>query len=222
MSARTYSRERLAEAAARCRNMDEVIAFFGARRYQKQKTYLRKRFAHFGIDISHFAGHGSRGSGKHPEPTTLEWALAAQMSPSIAAVMRRLKQPDTARSRARFRRALTDSGCDTSRLLGQAHGRGRRSPARRPAEQILVKHSGARRTTTVLLRRALADIGRPETCAECGTGPVWLGEPMTLEVDHRNGDWRDDRAENLRLLCPNCHAVTDTWCRGGRAERRGE
>ncbi|MFJ8297093.1 HNH endonuclease [Streptomyces sp. NPDC094447] len=54
-----------------------------------------------------------------------------------------------------------------------------------------------------------------EECAECGVGPEWRGRPMTLEVDHITGDWRDDRSENVRLLCPNCHASTDTWCRGG-------
>jgi hypothetical protein len=44
---------------------------------------------------------------------------------------------------------------------------------------------------------------------------------MTLEVDHVNGDRTDDRLENLRLLCPNCHAVTRTWCRGGGSREAG-
>jgi predicted HNH restriction endonuclease len=41
---------------------------------------------------------------------------------------------------------------------------------------------------------------------------------MTLEVDHLNGDFRDNRLENLRLLCPNCHATTHNRCRRKRPQ----
>jgi hypothetical protein len=39
----------------------------------------------------------------------------------------------------------------------------------------------------------------------------WLGSPIPLELDHINGVNNDNRIENLRLLCPNCHALTETY-----------
>ncbi len=52
----------------------------------------------------------------------------------------------------------------------------------------------------------------------------WMGKYTPLEVDHISGDWRDGREENLRLLCPNCHAQTDTYKNknngNGRPNRR--
>lgn len=53
-----------------------------------------------------------------------------------------------------------------------------------------------------------------------GTGPERNGLPLRLEVDHINGDWWDNRKENHQLLCPNCHAVTDTY-RGRKRRARG-
>nr|WP_298556569.1 HNH endonuclease signature motif containing protein [uncultured Streptomyces sp.] len=156
-------------------------------------------------------------SGRRPWPTPEELRAVVAASFSLAEVLRRLGRPDSGGQRAALRRRITQERLDTVHFLGQAHNRGKPGtiPAKRP-EEILVQHDGKRRTTTVLLRRALSSVGVPEQCVRCGIGPEWLGKPMTLEVDHINGDWSDDRRENLQLLCPNCHAITRTWCRGGR------
>ena len=40
---------------------------------------------------------------------------------------------------------------------------------------------------------------------------MWLGKAIPLELDHINGNNKDNCLENLRLLCPNCHALTPTY-----------
>jgi 5-methylcytosine-specific restriction endonuclease McrA len=59
-----------------------------------------------------------------------------------------------------------------------------------------------------LLRAGL--LGAKCSITECGLS-TWLGRPIALHLDHINGDRRDNRVENLRLLCPNCHSQTDTY-----------
>ncbi|MGW7264779.1 HNH endonuclease signature motif containing protein [Streptomyces sp. NPDC054842] len=156
------------------------------------------------------------GTGRRGRPASGELARAVAESSSLAEVLRRLGHPDNGGRRLMLRRWIAEGRLTTAHFLGQAHRRGKpgTNPVK-PPEAVLVKHAGAGRTSTSRLRGALLAVGVPELCARCGCGPQWLGRPMTLEIDHVNGDRSDDRRENLRLLCPNCHAITRTWCRGG-------
>lgn len=56
-------------------------------------------------------------------------------------------------------------------------------------------------------------------CEVCGIS-AWNNKPLTLQLDHKNGNSDDHRLENLQLLCPNCHTQTDTWC--GRNKKNTE
>lgn len=47
-------------------------------------------------------------------------------------------------------------------------------------------------------------------CVKCGIGEEWNGEPLTLQLDHIDGDSDNNFPINLRILCPNCHTQTPT------------
>lgn len=48
-------------------------------------------------------------------------------------------------------------------------------------------------------------------CVKCDNIGLWLGKPISLQLDHINGNNTDNRIFNLRFLCPNCHSQTPTF-----------
>ena len=77
-------------------------------------------------------------------------------------------------------------------------------------EEILVENSTYKNTSR-LKERLINEKYLEYKCECCGNIGEWQGKPLALQLDHKNGNHQDNRIENLRLLCPNCHTQTETY-----------
>jgi len=133
---------------------------------------------------------------------------------SYADAMRVLGLAVTDTNHRRLRRKVAELGLDTTHFKRRPWGSVGPRPSRPTAsDALVVRPPGSPRTNRIRLHRALQEAGVPYRCASCGNAGRWLGEPITLQIDHIDGNWLDNRMTNLRYLCPNCHALTETWCR---------
>lgn len=84
----------------------------------------------------------------------------------------------------------------------------RRNRMTTPTHQLLTENS--KHTRGIVRRRIISENLLEYKCALCGISE-WNGEELSLELDHINGVNNDNRIENLRFLCPNCHSQTSTY-----------
>lgn len=61
------------------------------------------------------------------------------------------------------------------------------------------------------LKQCLLEIGRKYCCAVCGNTGEWNRQQLDLQVDHIDGNWKNNDRDNLRFICPNCHSQTKTF-----------
>ena len=217
-----YTREVLEPVVAQSKTFSEVIRRLGLRATGGNHRYFTALIRRIGIDTSHLRGTSFRARVDAIPRPQLE--ALAQAATSVAQILAALELPTVGRAHRELERRLAELAIDTRHLRGQGWARGETKASHPsvasvskkltiPDEQVFCERSrllGGYALVPRLLAKGWAD-----NCALCGISE-WAGKDLSLHLDHINGIHDDNRLVNLRLLCPNCHSQTETYCRRGR------
>lgn len=144
--------------------------------------------------------------------TDNEFIEAVKSSLSYAQVIRKLQLKVAGSNYDTVKRKIEELSLDTSHMTGHGWNKGEKfTPLKKsmPLSEILVKHSPF--VNANHLKERLLKEGIKERKCECCGNTEWMGKPIALELHHINAVKDDQRLENLVLLCPNCHALTDNY-----------
>ncbi len=120
-----------------------------------------------------------------------------------------------------FEKYAEEYGIDTNHFLGKGWSKGK-NVLKKPSltlEEILISNS---HFSIHQLKKRLFKAGlKKPKCEECGWAEQSEDGRVPIEIDHINGDHSDNRLENLRILCPNCHSLKPTHRGRNKGVRRG-
>ena len=135
---------------------------------------------------------------------------------STAGVIRDLGLHQSGGNHSHLRRIFTKFGISIAHFKGQGANFGANHKGgcqkKSPKQILVLRKEHEPRTHGKRLRQALIESGRPDKCEDCGQEPTWNDRALVLTPDHQNGKFWDNRPSNLKLLCPNCHSQTSTFC----------
>ena len=149
-----------------------------------------------------------------------ELKIATKTSTSYAEVLKKLKLKQSGSMQSRIKKEIKNLELDISHFTGQAWCRGKNSYQDKRIrnkysdEIIFIENSNV--SNIVVKNRLKSNPNYVHKCELC-TIKEWYDpfenkiKPVNLELDHINGDERDNRKENLRLICSNCHSFTPTY-----------
>ena len=137
---------------------------------------------------------------------------------SIRQVLEKIGLAASGGNHSHLKQKIEALNLDTRHFLGQAARRKLDKtwspPSKRELKDILKK--GTIYNNQLLKQRLIKQCLLVQECSKCGLGPEWNGTFLALHLDHKNGDKTDNRIDNLRILCPNCHSQTSTYAGKGK------
>jgi Zn finger protein HypA/HybF involved in hydrogenase expression len=140
-----------------------------------------------------------------------ELAEAVASSPSLSHALRKLGLSPNGGTHGHYTKRVKEAGISTEHFLPNRNTYGIRRDKLKPSEILVRRESGSNRTHRSYLLRALLELGVEYKCVSCNSASVWNGKPLTLEIDHIDGNRNNNQKNNLRFLCPNCHSQTETF-----------
>lgn len=201
-------KEKIEEAIQRSTNYKELIDCLGLKNNRYSYNIVKKFIEDNKLDLSHFR------QPKLSENRDIESVKdAVNNSYSIRETLIKLDLAPYGGNYKCLRRVLEEYNIDTSHFLGKAAKTKKISSnriGRRPVDEYLVLNPEIKITTYKLKNRLIAENYFEKKCYRCNT-TKWQGYEVPLELEHINGNHNDFRFENLTLLCPNCHALTETY-----------
>lgn len=221
MRSSKYNADLLRPLVESSRSLAEVIRKLGLQPSGGNHRMISARIRLARLDTSHFGGT-TRARIDSLSRDTL--ATIVKECRSVDAMLAKLGLPLGGRYNRELARRLRELSLDVAHFQGRAWSRGFTRATHPSVESSASKHTLPDDTVFVengpflsgqsLVRRLRAR-GMPYCCAICNI-VEWCGHPLVLHLDHINGVHNDHRIENLRLLCPNCHSQTETYCNKAR------